>query len=106
MKDSVGQPFNAYVRVNHEKGKFDFYRWNPDKAQSKVKEITPSTEHQTQVAVNSNGKTVEAVKNIQQPLHSGQSQPNESQVQKQQKQKTEPKQARSRGKNKGSTPVF
>jgi len=88
MKDPAGQPFNAYVRINHEKGKFDFLRWNPDKVQSKAKEITPSAKFQTQVAVNAEGKTVETVKNIQQPLRSGQSQPNENQAINQEQKQT------------------
>ena len=88
MKDPAGQLFNAYVRINHEKGKFDFLRWNPEKIQSKAKEVTPSSEHQTQVAVNAEGKTVETVKNIQHPLRSGQSQPNENQILNQERKQT------------------
>jgi hypothetical protein len=34
MKDREGQDFNAYVKVNAEKGKLDFFRRNPDKAPS------------------------------------------------------------------------
>jgi hypothetical protein len=79
MKDPAGQLFNAYVRINHEKGKFDFLRWNPEKVQSKAKEVTPSPEHQTQVAVNAEGKTVEIVKNIQ---------PNENQILNQEQKQT------------------
>jgi len=88
MKDPAGQSFNAYVRINHEKGKFDFLRWNPEKVQSKAKEITPSAKFQTQIAVNAEGKTVETVKNIQQPLRSEQSQPNENQVLNQEQKQT------------------
>lgn len=32
MSDGVGGTFNAYVRPNYEKMKFDFFRWNPDKS--------------------------------------------------------------------------
>lgn len=32
MSDSKGGTFNAYVRPNPEKMKFDFFRWNPDKS--------------------------------------------------------------------------
>ena len=53
LKDKEGQEYNAYVKVNHEKGKLDFYKFNPDKAKEKAKEITPANEHKTQVAVNS-----------------------------------------------------
>ena len=31
MSDGNGGTFNAYVRPNYEKMKFDFFRWNPDK---------------------------------------------------------------------------
>lgn len=32
MSDGNGGTFNAYVRPNYEKMKFDFFRWNPDKS--------------------------------------------------------------------------
>ena len=32
MSDGGGGTFNAYVRPNYEKMKFDFFRWNPDKS--------------------------------------------------------------------------
>ena len=32
MSDGSGGTFNAYVRPNYEKMKFDFFRWNPDKS--------------------------------------------------------------------------
>lgn len=32
MSDGSGGTFNAYVRPNPEKMKFDFFRWNPDKS--------------------------------------------------------------------------
>ena len=54
-KAGQGQPYNAYIKFNREKGKPDFSRANPDKAQAK--EIVPATESRTQVAVNSDGKT-------------------------------------------------
>lgn len=74
MKDRDGQPFNAYVRMNLDRGKPDFFRYNPDKAKSQAKEITPTTEYKTQVAVN-NGATDEATKRVQKPLKSAQEQP-------------------------------
>ncbi|BDW78327.1 hypothetical protein BFINE_41220 [Bacteroides finegoldii DSM 17565] len=27
-----GNLFSAFVRVNHERAKFDFFKWNPDKS--------------------------------------------------------------------------
>lgn len=82
MKDKQGEEYNAYIKVNHEDNKLDFFKFNPDKAKDKAKEITPSDEHKTQVAVNSEGKTSEATKKIEEPLKQGQSKPTESQSSK------------------------
>ncbi|HBL77064.1 MAG: hypothetical protein A2W90_19165 [Bacteroidetes bacterium GWF2_42_66] len=79
MKDKEGQEFNAYVKINDEKGKLDFYKWNPDKAQSKGTEITPDNNSKTQVAVNSDGKTDEATKHLKEPLVREQVNPTEQQ---------------------------
>jgi len=60
LKDGQDQPFNAYLKINHGVGKLDFYKFNPDKAKKQGAETTPANESQTQVAVNSEGKTNEA----------------------------------------------
>ena len=83
MTDRKGEPFNAYVKVNTEKQKLDFYPNNPEKAKS----ITPDNASKTQVAVNSEGKTNEATKNLKEPLKQGQTQPTEKQEQKQEEKK-------------------
>jgi hypothetical protein len=75
LKDGQDQPFNAYVKINHGEGKLDFYKFNPEKARKQGAEITPASESQTQVAVNSEGKTNEATKKVNEPLKQGQSQP-------------------------------
>ncbi len=75
MKDKKGQEFNAYIKVNDELGKLDFYKWNPDKAQIKGAEVTPYNNSETQVAVNSEGKTNEATKDIKEPLAKEQEKP-------------------------------
>jgi len=80
MKDKQGQEYNAYVKVNREEGKLDFFKWNPDK--SKSREITPDNASKTQVAVNSEGKTNEATKKVDEPLKKGQTQPTEKQEEK------------------------
>lgn len=80
MKDREGQEYNAYVKVNPEENKLNFYRWNPDK--SKSNEVTPDNASKTQVAVNSDGKTNEATKKIEAPLKKGQSAPTEVQEKK------------------------
>ena len=85
MKDKEGQEYNAYVKVNQEANKLDFFRFNPDKAKAQAKEVTPSDKHKTQVAVNSEGKTNEATKRIDEPLKQGQNKPTASQSEKQEK---------------------
>ncbi len=70
LTDKSGQTYSAYIKVNTEKGKLDFFKWNPDKAQEKK----PDNTHETQVEVNSNGKTNEATKKEKEPLKKGQTQ--------------------------------
>lgn len=91
LKDKEGQEYNAYVKVNHEKGKLDFYKFNPDKVKEKAKEITPANEHKTQVAVNSEGKTNEATKHTKEPLKPGQATPTGEQKKKREEKKEEQK---------------
>ena len=83
MKDKEGQDFNAYLKVNTEEKKLDFFKWNPDKKQGT--EVTPDEQHKTQVAKNNDGNTAEATKKVDEPLKSGQTQPTEKQVEKQDK---------------------
>jgi hypothetical protein len=75
VKDGQDQPFNAYVKINHGAWKLDFYKFNPDKAKKQGAETTPVHESRAQVAVNSEGKTNEATKKVNEPLKQGQSQP-------------------------------
>lgn len=91
LKDKEGQEYNAYIKVNHENGKLDFYKFNPDKAKEKAKEITPANEHKTQVAVNSEGKTNEATKHTKEPLKPGQATPTGEQKKKREEKKEEQK---------------
>ena len=72
VKDGQGEPFNAWVKPNFERNKMDFFRWNPDRAKRQGAEVKPAVESRTQVAVNSEGKTVEAVKGVKEPLKQGQ----------------------------------
>ena len=87
LKDGQDQPFNAYVKVNNEKGKLDFLRWNPDKAQKQGADVKVAEGNKTQVAVNSQGKTNEATKHTKEPLKQGQQKPTENQEQKKQVKK-------------------
>lgn len=86
MKDKQGQPFNAYVKMNFDKAKPEFFKWNPDKARSAAKEVTPTAEHKTQVAVN-NGATDETTKNVKEPLKANAQQPVQTQAAKGEKKK-------------------
>lgn len=106
MKDGQDQPFNAWVKPNHEKGKLDFYKWNPDYAKKQGATVKPAAESKTQVAVNSEGKTNEATKKVDKPLQQGQQKPTESQQKKQdenkqrqnpQKRQSAPKARKGRG---------
>jgi hypothetical protein len=91
MVDKEGKSFNAYVRMDSEQNRPRFYRWNPDKKEGKVEVV--AEENKTQVAVNNEGKTNEATKNVKEPLKSGQTRPDEKQQAKQEEkqQKQEPK---------------
>lgn len=86
MKDKQGQPFNAYVKMNFDKAKPEFFKWNPDKVRSAAKEVTPTAEHKTQVAVN-NGATDETTKNVKEPLKANAQQPVQTQAAKGEKKK-------------------
>jgi hypothetical protein len=48
--------------------------------------VVPDDRSKTQVAVNSEGKTNEATKNVKEPLKKGQTQPTEKQAEKQEKE--------------------
>lgn len=86
MKDREGQEYSAYVKVNPEEGKLNFYRWDPDK--SNAKELSLDESSKTQVAVNTEGKTNEATKKIDAPLKKGQTKPTEGQDKKVDDKKT------------------
>ena len=79
MKDGQSEPFNAWVKMNPEKNKPNFFKWNPDYAKKQGAEIKPAHESKTQVAVNSEGKTNEATKHLKEPLKKGQETPKENQ---------------------------
>lgn len=90
--DKKGQKYQGYITLNKETGKTDFSFQNPDKLKAQAK---PTEAHKTQTAVNSEGKTNEATKNINEPLKSGQQRPKNKQQQEQQKKPQAP--AKSKG---------
>lgn len=87
MTDKAGEKFNAYIKVNTEKEKLDFFKWNPDRAKKQGAEVTPDNASKAQVAVNSEGKTNKATKDIKEPLKKGQTVPSEKQQEQQQEKK-------------------
>jgi hypothetical protein len=86
VHDKQGQPYTAYIKFNQEEGKPKYYRSNPDVSQAQ--QVVPASENQTQVAVNSEGKTNEATKHIGKPMRQEQTAPiNKQQEQRQNKPK-------------------
>ena len=80
VTDKQGFHATMYIRFNPEKGRPYRYDTNPDNAQT----VAPSNESRTQVAVNSEGKTNEATKNLKEPLRKGQTAPKDTAQQQQQ----------------------
>ena len=74
VTDKQGFHATMYIRFNPEKGRPYRYDTNPDNAQK----VAPSNESRTQVAVNSEGKTNEATKNLKEPLRKGQTAPKDT----------------------------
>lgn len=81
--DGRDQPVSLWVKPNYELGKQQFYKWNPDYVRKTAQTVQPAAESRTQHAVNTEGKTVEAVKGVKEPLNPGQQRPTEGQQKKQ-----------------------
>lgn len=80
VTDKQGFHATMYIKFNPEKGRPYRYDTNPDNAQK----VAPSNESRTQVAVNNEGKTNEATKNLKEPLRKGQTAPKDTAQQQQQ----------------------
>ena len=80
VTDKQGFHATMYLKFNPEKGRPYRYDTNPDNAQ----QVAPSNESRTQVAVNNDGKTNEATKNLREPLQKGQTNPKDARQQQQQ----------------------
>lgn len=80
VTDKQGFHATMYIKFNPEKGRPYRYDTNPDTAQK----VAPSNESRTQVAVNNEGKTNEATKNLKEPLQKGQTAPKDEKQQQQQ----------------------
>jgi hypothetical protein len=92
LVDKKGKEYNGYITFNKQTNKTDFTFQNPDKIKEQAK---PTDANKTQTAVNSEGKTNEATKNIKDPLDSGQTNPNSRKQEEQQEAAQSP--AKSKG---------
>lgn len=92
FKDGKGNPYKGYVTLNKETGGYNFSFKNPNALKNKVQ---PAEAHKTQVAVNSNGKTNEATKHVNEPLEPEQQTPKNKTQQQRQNDPNRP--AKSRG---------
>lgn len=72
LTDSKGKAYQGYITFDKETSKTEFSFTNPNKLNDKAR---ADEDHKTQKAVNSEGKTNEATKNIKEPLQSKQQQP-------------------------------
>jgi len=88
LTDAKGKTYQGYITFNKETSKTNFSFSHPDKLKEQVK---PTEDHKTQTAVNLQGKTNEATKNIKEPLESKQQQPANKQQADQQKKVRKPR---------------
>lgn len=98
LVDRNGKNYNGYITWNQENGKTDFMFASDYKKALEQGLVKPDNRHKVQVAVNSEGKTNEATKNVKEPLEQGQTTPTEKQKEKQEtKQEQEEPQQQSKG---------
>jgi hypothetical protein len=93
LVDKKGKGYAGYITLNKENGKVGFMFPNDYKTALSEGKVVPDDRHKTQVAVNNEGKTNEATKNLKMSLDKGQTQPTEKQ-QNQQKE-AKPKKSKS-----------
>jgi hypothetical protein len=87
LVDKKGQPYQGYITLNKDTGKTEFSFQNPNKLKEQAK---PTEAHKTQTAVNYEGKTNEATKNIKEPLKQGQQTPKNKKQHDEQEKPQEP----------------
>ncbi|TWI18801.1 DUF3945 domain-containing protein [Sphingobacterium siyangense] len=92
LVDKKGQKYQGYITLNKDTNRTEFSFQNPNKLKEQTK---PTEANKTQTAVNSEGKTNEATKNIKEPLKTGQQTPKDKKQQEQQEKPKAP--AKSRG---------
>ena len=88
LVDKQGKGYAGYITLNKESGKTDFMFPKQYKDALAAGRVIPDDRHKTQVAVNSEVKSGEATKKVNQPLEKGQTQSDEKQEEKQQKKRT------------------
>lgn len=91
LVDKKGQTYQGYITFDKESGKTNFQFPSQVKMQAQ-----PMEAHKTQTAVNSQGKTNEATKNIKEPLERGQQTPKNKKQQDKQNTPKSPAKSRSR----------
>jgi hypothetical protein len=89
LEDKKGKKYSGYITHNNETGRPDFIFPKDYKAALAAGKVIPDDRHKTQVAVNNEGKTNEATKDLKEPLKQGQTQPDEKQTEKQNEKKSE-----------------
>lgn len=97
LTDRNGKKYSGYVTLNKESGKLDFMFPKDYKDALAAGRVIPDDRHKTQVAVNSEGKTNEATRNVKEPLKSGQTQPTEKQAEKKAEKQEQDKPKRGKG---------
>jgi len=80
--DRKGEKYQGYITFDKQTGKEHFSFTNPNKLKDKIQ---PAEANKTQVAVNSDGKTNEATKNVKEPLKPQQQTPKDNKQQQQQR---------------------
>jgi hypothetical protein len=86
LVDKKGKGYSGYITLDNETGKMDFLFPNQYRLAKERGSVIPDNRSKTQVAVNSEGKTDEATKNVKEPLKRGQTKPAEKQAEKQEKE--------------------
>ena len=87
LVDKKGKTYKGYLTFNVEKGKTEFSFGNPNKQKNAAKQSAqPDETSKVQKAVNSDGKTNEATKNVKEALEKVQTKPTEKQTEKQEKE--------------------
>jgi hypothetical protein len=95
--DKNGKGYSGYITWNKEQRNFDFMFPKDYKEAVANGKVIPDDRSKTQVAVNSEGKTNEATKDLKEPLKSGQTQPDEKQAEKQAAKQEADKPQKSKG---------